>query len=122
LLVVLLTLAFAGATLAVFRTPFGVFGGTGGCGAFLALGRVLLGGGLRGGGHGQDSQDPVLRVQIDPNVVFDEIAFDPHLAAFERQEREVATKNLGYTGPFCESALYQRVLLEVYLNKPPSTG
>jgi hypothetical protein len=72
--------------------------------------------------HGSDSPDPVLRVQIDPNAVFNEISFEPRLAAFERKEREVAIRNLGYTGPFRESGLYDGVLLQVSLNRPPPAG
>ena len=70
--------------------------------------------------HGPDSPDALLRVQIDPNTVFDEISFEPRLAVFERKEREEAVSDLGYTGPFCESGLYDRVLLQVSLSRPPA--
>ena len=68
------------------------------------------------------STEPIVRVPIDPNVVFDEISFDPRLAIFERKEREETIRNLGYKGSFRESALYQRVLMQVLINTPPKLG
>jgi hypothetical protein len=72
--------------------------------------------------HGSDSSDPVFRTHIDPNAVFDEISFDPRLEIFERKERETLIRNLGYAGPFRESQLYNRVLLQVVLDSPPTLG
>ena len=66
-----------------------------------------------------EAADPLFRVGIDPNEVFDEMTFDPRLEIFERRERETLIRELGYTGPFRESGLYERVLLEVGLSKPP---
>jgi hypothetical protein len=54
-------------------------------------------------------------VDINPNAVFEEIAFDPRLAPFERIERETRIKTLGYSGPVATDALYQRTLFEVVL-------
>jgi hypothetical protein len=65
---------------------------------------------------------PLLRIKIDPNAVFDQITFDPRLEIFERKERETMIKNLGYAGPFCESQLYQGVILQVFLDGPPKMG
>ncbi|MCE5309703.1 MAG: hypothetical protein LLG20_18880 [Acidobacteriales bacterium] len=72
--------------------------------------------------HGGNSSNALLRIHIDPSAVFDEISFDPRLATFERREREIAFRNHGYTGQFRESGLYQRVILQVVLPKPPSTS
>jgi hypothetical protein len=72
--------------------------------------------------HGADSSNPVHRIQIDPNAIFDEISFDPRLATFERKEREAVIRDFGYAGPFRESDLYQRVVIEVVLDRPPPTG
>lgn len=70
--------------------------------------------------HKADSTATLFRLQIDPNAVFDEITFDPRLETFERLEREEYIRNLGYSGPFRESQLYQGVMLEVRLDKPPN--
>ena len=70
--------------------------------------------------HRSDSSDPIFRTRIDPNAVFDEITLDPRLEIFERKEREMVIRNIGYTGPFRESQLYQGVLLQVLLDKPPN--
>lgn len=47
---------------------------------------------------------------IDPNVLFDEIRFDPRLIAFERLEREAKVRNLGFTGTVVEDPSYIGVL------------
>jgi hypothetical protein len=60
-----------------------------------------------------------MRVKIDPNVLFDEVTFDPRLELFERKEREAVIKNLGYTGKIVDSNLYQRPELVVRLVAPP---
>jgi hypothetical protein len=54
-------------------------------------------------------------VPINPNEVFEEIAFDPRLATFERREREAIIRSLEYTGKITETGLYQRTLLQVSL-------
>lgn len=56
-----------------------------------------------------------IKVQIDPNALFDEVTFDPRLEIFERRERESVAKNLGYTGNIVESYLYARIELVVQL-------
>ena len=50
----------------------------------------------------------VVKVKIDPNVVFEEISFDPRLALFERKEREQHARNLGYNGPFLDLGTYHK--------------
>lgn len=69
--------------------------------------------------HKSDSSDVVFRIWIDPNTVFDEITFDPRLEIFERKERESLISGLGYTGQFRESSLYQKVLLQIRLERSP---
>ncbi len=59
----------------------------------------------------------VVRVPIDPNAVFDEVAFDPRLATFERREREQTAQSIGYRGPFSDSGLYQGRLLEIIVGR-----
>ena len=66
------------------------------------------------------SSDEIARVDIEPSAVFEEIAFDPRLNATERHDREAMVRALGYQGPFHTSDLYQRVLLQVGLEHPPS--
>jgi hypothetical protein len=56
-----------------------------------------------------------IRVKIEPNILFDEVTFDPRLETFERKEREALAKNLGYTGNIVESYLYQRPELVIRL-------
>lgn len=54
--------------------------------------------------------EPFIRVPVDPNLLFDEITFDPRLEAFERIERENNARSLGYTGAINASDLYQGAL------------
>lgn len=61
-----------------------------------------------------------IRVKIDPNILFDEVTFDPRLEIFERKERETLAKNLGYTGNIVESYLYLRP--ELVIRLPDSNG
>ena len=53
------------------------------------------------------------RVQIDPNEIFDEIAFDPRIG--EQGVRENVVRDLGYTGKIVGSELYKRLELIVQL-------
>jgi hypothetical protein len=59
----------------------------------------------------------LVHVPINPNDVFDEVAFDPRLAEFERREREAVARSLGYTGTFAKSELYTGQALLVTLDK-----
>ncbi|ATG75014.1 hypothetical protein AN401_15035 [Zobellella denitrificans] len=61
--------------------------------------------------------DNLFRVPIDPNELFDEITFDPRLELFEQREREAVARSLGYKGPIRESDLYQRIILQVSLDR-----
>jgi len=54
--------------------------------------------------HGQG--DRIKRLSFDPNSLFNEVAFDPRLALFERREREAAARALGYNGTFLERGEY----------------
>jgi len=58
----------------------------------------------------------LVRFQIDPNDVFDDVRFDPRLVMFERKEREERAKKLGYGRAFSESELYRTVLLDIWLD------
>jgi hypothetical protein len=49
-----------------------------------------------------DKGDPIRRFPFDPNLLINEVAFDPRLALFERREREAAAKALGYDGAFLD--------------------
>jgi hypothetical protein len=40
--------------------------------------------------------------------VFDQITVDPRLETFEQREREKRVADLGFTGEFIESRLYQK--------------
>ncbi|EKO3577004.1 hypothetical protein P0F01_003152, partial [Vibrio metschnikovii] len=59
----------------------------------------------------------LLQVQIDPNTLFDEVSFDPRLDEFERREREDVVRNLGFTGTINNNDLYQRILLQISIDK-----
>src|SRR5262249_11955207 len=48
----------------------------------------------------------ILKIPFDPNMVFDELTFDPRLVPSEREERKLYAQSLGYTGPFNDSDLY----------------
>jgi hypothetical protein len=61
----------------------------------------------------KNNRDDILRIPFDPNVVFEEVTFDPRLIPFEREERKANAQKLGYKGPFPDSMLYQGVLLQV---------
>jgi hypothetical protein len=67
--------------------------------------------------HETTSTNGVFKISIDPNTVFDEITFDPRLETFQRKEREASFRDLGYTGQFGESSLYQKVLLQIIIAK-----
>ena len=61
-----------------------------------------------------DDETPgVVHMPIDPNELFDEVAYDPRLTTFERDQRETIAKNLGYAGPFWQSDLYSVPLIEL---------
>nr|WP_176453700.1 hypothetical protein [Vibrio parahaemolyticus] len=59
----------------------------------------------------------LLQVQIEPNMVFDEVSFDPRLDLFERKEREDVVRKLGFLGSINNNDLYQRVLLQISIDK-----
>jgi hypothetical protein len=48
----------------------------------------------------------IVKVPFDPNIVFEEITFDPRLAMFERNERETVIRSFGYTGLVTHLDLY----------------
>lgn len=56
----------------------------------------------------KNTNEPLIRLPIDPNVLFEEISFDPRLETFERNEREAVARSLGYKGPVVESILYKK--------------
>jgi hypothetical protein len=55
----------------------------------------------------------MVRIQVDPSFVFDQVMFDPRLETFERRERESIIREAGYTGELAESRLYQRMNCEI---------
>ncbi|HEV8413036.1 MAG TPA: hypothetical protein VGQ49_05545 [Bryobacteraceae bacterium] len=59
-----------------------------------------------------------VRIPIDPNTMFDEVAFDPRLVLFERREREETALSLKYTGAFRDDGLYQGRSLQIFLSPP----
>ncbi|AXJ04890.1 hypothetical protein CFN16_12410 [Pseudomonas fluorescens] len=61
----------------------------------------------------QPNGSSVFKVKIDPNSIFEEITFDPRLIEFERKERIRDFEELGFTGTFGESNLYQSVILDI---------
>jgi hypothetical protein len=60
----------------------------------------------------------LIRVPIDPNALFDEVAFDPRLEPFERCEHEDRSRKLKYSGPFRDDGLYRGCLLQIIVEKP----
>lgn len=62
---------------------------------------------------GAESTGENIDVPIDPNDLFDEIALEPRLVAFERMEREADLRARGYAGSIRVSELYQRVILDI---------
>jgi len=57
----------------------------------------------------------ILRIDIEPTTIFDEVTFDPRLATFERLARQAVIRDLGYSGPFRQSELYQQRIPEIIL-------
>ncbi|VVE66972.1 hypothetical protein PCA31118_02425 [Pandoraea captiosa] len=55
----------------------------------------------------------LLSVKIDPNKLFEEIAFDPRLELFEERERQNDVRDLGYTGKIHDWTLYRSRILEI---------
>lgn len=68
------------------------------------------------------ANEPLIRLPIDPNVVFEEVTFDPRLEIFERKEREAVARSLGYKGSVAESGLYQKTLPIVSVANLPGTS
>jgi len=64
-------------------------------------------------GNSNDHDERLLRVDFDPNDVFDEVIFDPRLALAERRERKAKAKGLGYEGEIGEWNLYTTPFLQV---------
>lgn len=64
-----------------------------------------------------DKSEAVLSFDFDVNEVFEEIIFDPRLVAFERLERERDFAALGFKGSFGESNLYQKILLDIQIQR-----
>lgn len=62
-----------------------------------------------------DRSEKVLSIAIDPNELFDEVAFDPRLASFERRERAQTLNAVGYKGRIHEWDLYARILPEIII-------
>jgi hypothetical protein len=60
-------------------------------------------------------EQSIIQVHVDPVQFIEEVEFDPRLLTFERREREAVARDLGYTGQFRDSGLYQGQLLEVVL-------
>jgi hypothetical protein len=58
---------------------------------------------------GLDRRTEGISVPVDPNALFDEVAFDPRLDPAVAQEREAECRTLGYTGPIGFSRLYRRL-------------
>ena len=56
----------------------------------------------------------LMRVQIDPNEIFDEVTFDPRLEV-EQGERMNVARDLGYTGNFGQLSIYEQSILMVHL-------
>lgn len=71
--------------------------------------------------EGRDVPDePVVRVPIEPNDVFDDVTYDSRLLTFERRDRETVARSLGYRRSISESDLYQNTLLLVAVNRLPT--
>ena len=68
--------------------------------------------------HEVEPTVPLLRIPINPNDLFDQIAFDPRLVEFERKEREAVMRDLGFAGEIERSQLYLGALLAVVLGGP----
>jgi hypothetical protein len=64
-----------------------------------------------------DLTGKVFKFNFEPELLFDEITFDPRLEDFERKERERDFRSLGYTGLYGASSLYQRTLLNIIIRK-----
>lgn len=63
-------------------------------------------------------EGPLMRVQIEPSAVFEEVSFDPRLETFERLERESVIRSLGFTGEIREPPFYRRVLPDIWVEEP----
>lgn len=61
----------------------------------------------------EDTTERLLSVKIDPNELFEEIAFDPRLELFEAKERQDDVRKRGYTGKIHDWQLYLPRLLEI---------
>lgn len=57
--------------------------------------------------------EDLIRLPIDPNVLFEEVVFDPRLLPFERLEREETVRRASYTGLISASKIYQGEALEI---------
>jgi len=59
----------------------------------------------------------MISVDIDPNVVFQEVLFDPRLLEFERIERENRIRAIGYNGSVTRDPSYLRTVFIAQLPK-----
>lgn len=55
----------------------------------------------------------LLSVPCVLDEVLEEVTFDPRLSSFEREEREQRARQLGYSGQFGRSLLYQGTMLQI---------
>lgn len=60
---------------------------------------------------------PMFTVDVDPNQTFEEVRFDPRLAAFEIREREEMARRLGYNGSIGSSNAYATYFLECPMSR-----
>ena len=70
-----------------------------------------------------EKEESLIRVQIEPNEVFDELMYDPRLSLDERRRRQCVAQDLGYKGKFFEPLTYQRkTALIVVVDRFPGEG
>lgn len=60
----------------------------------------------------QTQLQPLIKVSMAPNELFDEVTFDPRLEQSERNEREEKAVRLGYSGTFGKHDYFDRIFIE----------
>lgn len=63
------------------------------------------------------AKQDIALADVNPNVVFQEVWFDPRLVEFERLEREGRIRALGYAGAVTVDTSYYKTLVDVPLPK-----
>lgn len=64
-----------------------------------------------------DQEPDIQGFQFEPNETFTSMSFDPRLIEFERLEREAEVRRLGYKGLIVPDTSYQKLVVDLQMNR-----